>query len=160
MTLENQEKNLVSVYLVKLITGELLMTEAYPDEDEITIHLVSPIRVSQDVDGARFSLAEWIVPFLASPIVDIQLNDVVLMEAVSDQYVKIYGSFLTQIMINQIKTKVAENMNSSSQYYDIMNAVDEIKKVSKEMSEKFDIPEIDLSEFEEQSRKFEPPRLH
>lgn len=157
MTEELEEDTTVSVFILKLRTGELLMSEVVVDnEDDDIIHLMSPISIDQDVKNQRFSFSEWIIPFLATPFVSIHQSDVILMEEVSPNYVKVYGSFISQIIINQIKAQVAENMTSDTQYYDIQAAVEKIRQVSKEMSVKFDIPEIDLTDFEQESEKFKP----
>lgn len=154
---------IATVYIVKLITGEFILSEvavSSSDEDASSVKLVNPILVDQGIEPGRFMFSEWISPFLDKPVIDIDLSDVVIFEKVNDQYVKLYGSFIAQIMINQVKMRVAESTGSDTQYYEILDAVEDIKKISKNMSEKFDIPEIDLSEFEEETKKFKPPLVH
>lgn len=161
MTLSNMQKELASVFLIKLVTGDTLLSEVvFGNETDGVTHLIYPIQIDQDIKNQRFSFSEWVLPFLDKPTVDIADEDIIIMEPVSNNYVKVYGSFVSHIIVNSIKLDVMNNSSESSEYYDIQGAVEKIKEVSKEMKRKFDIPEIDLSEFEEETKKFKPPLMH
>lgn len=141
--------------VLKLRTGETLFAEII-GHDESVMELINPFSVISG-EGGSLSLSEW-APFTEESVYRIPHNICFYMSRLNKKFIKFYGSVILQSEINKIKDDVEETMEDRNDYHTMVEGVERMKNITKELSEKFSLDEdaVDFSTFDEKLGKHKP----
>lgn len=141
-------------YCIKLRTGETLFVEVLDfDKDAMTVYC--PMQVISEIKGAtdNIMLIPW-MPYTVRGAFPIPMNMIFFADELNKTFVEYYGRTVIQYEINKIKQKVSEEMETRDDFLTMSDGLDEMKKVSKELTLKFGVEGPDFSDFESVLEKY------
>lgn len=145
-------------YCLKLKTGETLFSEVLSIDKYIELR--DPFLILQENDNGRMVTAAfpW-VPYCETEMFTINMDMFYMMKPLSRRFIEFYASVLLQYKVSEVKSWVESQLcDETSDYMIMMDGLEKIKQINKDISEKFGIEDmvVETEKFEEMAQKHKP----